>query len=43
MVPKPWLIDFLLSPEFLNQPTVSLWHQHAILPIIEDWLNSHAQ
>ena len=43
MVPKPWLIDFLLSPAFLNQPTVSLWHQHAILPIIDDWLNSHAQ
>ena len=43
MVPKPWLIDFLLSPTFLNQPTVSLWHQHAILPIIDDWLNSHAQ
>lgn len=43
MVPKPWLIDFLLTPAFLNQPTVSLWHQHAILPIIDDWLNSHAQ
>ena len=43
MVPKPWLIDFLLSPAFLSQPAVSLWHQHAILPIIEDWLNSHAQ
>ena len=42
-VPKPWLIDFLLSPAFLNQPTVSLWHQHTILPIIDDWLNSHAQ
>ena len=29
MVPKPWLIDFLLSTAFLNQPAVSLWHQHA--------------
>ena len=42
MVPKPWLIDFLLSPAFLNQPAVSLWHQHAILPIIDNWLNSQA-
>ena len=42
-VPKPWLIDFLLSPTFLNQPAISLWHQHAIQPIIEDWLNGQAQ
>ncbi|MBQ9265231.1 MAG: hypothetical protein IJ189_13625 [Clostridia bacterium] len=39
-IPKPWLIDFLLSPAFLNQSAVSLWHQHAIQPIIDDWLNS---
>ena len=42
MVPKPWLIDFLLSTAFLNQPAVSLWHQHVILPIIDNWLNSQA-
>ena len=42
MVPKPWLIDFLLSTAFLNQLAVSLWHQHAIQPIIDGWLNSHA-
>ena len=42
MIPKPWLIDFLLSPAFLNQPAVSLWHQHVILPIIDNWLNSQA-
>ena len=42
-IPKPWLIDFLLSPAFLNQPAVSLWHQHTIQPIIDDWMNSYAQ
>ncbi|MBO5534181.1 MAG: hypothetical protein J6B53_02125 [Clostridia bacterium] len=42
MVLKPWLIDFLLSPAFLNQPAVSLLDQHVILPIIGNWLNSQA-
>lgn len=38
MVPKPWLIDYLLTPAFLNQPTISFWHQQAVLPIVSKWL-----
>ena len=39
MVPKPWLIDFLLTPHFLNQTVFSLWYQRNIQPVIEVWMN----
>lgn len=34
MVPKPWLIDFLLSPSFLNMMVVSQWHRKVVQPVV---------
>ncbi len=43
MVLKPRLMGYLLTTAFLTQPTVALRHRYAILPIIDNWLNSHVQ
>lgn len=38
MIPKPWLIDFILSLDFINMRNVSSWHRKMIYPIIAAYL-----
>lgn len=33
-IPKPWLIDYLLTPRFICQPVMSGWHQTVVLPTV---------
>ena len=41
MVPKVWLIDFLLSPGFLNKMVVSQWHRKMVQPVVAAFLKTN--
>lgn len=41
MIPKPWLIEFMLTIDFLNMRSVSWWHRQTIHPVINAYLRKH--
>ena len=41
LIPKPWLINFMLTIDFLNMRCVSGWHRQTIHPVINAYLRKH--